>query len=166
MDETRTTQDERHESPSERADRNFAELVQELRVAQTGVQILFAFLLTLAFAGSFPNDEEVYSYVLASALVAAAASAVCFMAPVATHRAMFRLGGKERIVWVTHTFAMTGLGLLAVAMLLAIWMVIAYLFTFTAATALVTALGAMTILLWLVLPLHWRAIEARHEQSM
>jgi hypothetical protein len=160
----RSTQAERNETPSERADRNFAELVQELRIAQTGVQILFAFLLTIAFAGSFPRDDEVYAYVLTAALVVAAGSAVCFMAPVATHRAMFRLGGKERIVWVTHTFAMSGLALLAVAMLLAIWMVIAFLFSYGAANALVAVLGALILLIWLVLPLRWRGIEAQRER--
>ena len=92
---------ERDETPSERADRNFAELVQELRVAQTGVQILFAFLLTLAFYSSFPHDDETFAYVLTAALVAAACSALCFMAPVAAHRITFRLGGKEQLVWVT-----------------------------------------------------------------
>ncbi len=159
-DVTRTTQDERDETVSQRADRNFAELVQELRVAQTGVQILFAFLLTLAFAPSFPHDETVYAYVLTAALIAAAASAACFMAPVATHRALFRLGGKERLVWVTHAFAIAGLALLAIAMLLAIWMVTKFLFSGLVAAVIVVGLGLTVLALWLILPLWLRAGES------
>ena len=65
-----TSVSDRDETPSERADRNFGELVQELRVAQTGVQILFAFLLTLAFYASFPKDDPGFAYPLAGALLA------------------------------------------------------------------------------------------------
>ncbi len=154
----RTTQQDRDETPSQRADRNFAELVQELRVAQTGVQILFAFLLTLAFYDSFPHDRPVFSVVLGAALLSAASSAVCFMAPVAAHRMTFRLGGKERLVWVTHRFALTGLVLLALAMLLAVWIVLAYLFSQRAATACVAGLTLLILLVWVALPMRLRAL--------
>lgn len=70
---------------------------------------------------------------MTAALLAAACSSLCFMAPVVVHRTSFRLGGKDRLVWVTHRFAMAGLALLALAMLLSIWIVIAYLFTYLAA---------------------------------
>jgi hypothetical protein len=155
-----TSPHDRDETPSERADRNFAELVQELRVAQTGVQILFAFLLTLAFYQSFPHDSAMFGYVLAAALLAAACSAICFMAPVAAHRMTFRLGSKEHLVWVTHRFAMVGLVLLSLAMLLAVWIVIAYLFREIPATTVVAALAVTQISLWLVLPLRFQAQAA------
>jgi hypothetical protein len=148
--------EDRHETTSERADRNFAELVQELRVAQTGVQILFAFLLTLAFYGSFPSDSRTFSVVLA-----AACSALCLMAPVAAHRMTFRLGGKERLVWATHRFAMAGLALLSVAMLLAIWMVIAFLFSQGLATGIVALLALLVLAVWVLLPLRLRALFMR-----
>lgn len=160
----RTSQAERNETPSERADRNFAELVQELRVSQTGVQILFAFLLTLAFTASFPQDRATFDYVLTAALITAACSAVCFMAPVAIHRFLFRLGGKERIVFVTHHFALAGLFLLGVAMLLSIWLVVAFLFTYGTATAIVSAMAVLVALLWGALPWRLRASE-RHERA-
>ncbi len=152
-----TSQHERDETPSERADRNFAELVQELRVAQTGVQILFAFLLTLAFYQSFPHDSDTFAFVLIAALVAAACSALCFMGPVVVHRLTFRLGGKERLVWVTHRMALAGMAMLSVAMLSAIWLVIAFLFTGTVATTIVLALAVLVLILWVVLPLRLRA---------
>lgn len=153
----RTSMAERDETPSERADRNFAELVQELRVAQTGVQILFAFLLTLAFYSSFPHDDETFAYALTAALIAAACSALCFMAPVAAHRMTFRLGGKEQLVWVTHRFAVAGLALLSVAMMLAIWMVIAFLFNDGVASVTVSGLTGLVVAVWVVLPLALRS---------
>lgn len=156
-----TSMEDRHETTSERADRNFAELVQELRVAQTGVQILFAFLLTLAFYGSFPSDSRTFSVVLVAALLAAACSALCLMAPVAAHRMTFRLGGKERLVWATHRFAMAGLALLSVAMLLAIWMVIAFLFSQGLATGIVALLALLVLAVWVLLPLRLRALFMR-----
>lgn len=152
----RTTHDERDETPSERADRNFAELVQELRVAQTGVQILFAFLLTLPFQAAFPHEEREFAYVLVAALVAAACSALCFMAPVAIHRMTFRIGGKEALVWASHRLAMVGMALLAVAMLLAIWLVISYLFDEVAASVIVALLAVLVVILWVVLPVGLR----------
>ncbi len=152
----RTSEHERDETPSEHADRNFAELVQELRVAQTGVQILFAFLLTLAFYESFPREDRAFAYVLACALVAAACSALCFMAPVAAHRLTFRTGGKERLVWVTHRLALVGLALLAMAMLASIWLVLAFLFTWVTASAAVAAVAFLVLALWVVLPVRMR----------
>lgn len=148
---------ERDETASERADRNFAELVQELRVAQTGVQILFAFLLTLAFYSSFPHGDRTFACVLTAALLAAAGSALCFVAPVAAHRMTFRLGGKERLVWVTHRFAMAGLALLSVAMLLAIWMVLAFLFSDGVASAVAAGLAVLVVVVWVALPLRLRS---------
>ena len=153
----RTNESERDETPSERADRNFAEVVQELRVAQTGVQILFAFLLTLPFQSAFPHGKREFAYVLVAALLAAASSALCFMAPVAVHRLTFRIGGKEQLVWASHRFAMAGLTLLAIAMLLAIWLVVAYLFTGLTATVTVGALAVVVVVLWVVVPLRLRA---------
>lgn len=160
-----TGQDERDETPSERADRNFAELVQELRVAQTGVQVLFAFLLTLAFSGSFPRDRSEFAYTLTAALLASACSALCFMAPVLVHRLTFRLGGKERLVWVTHRLALAGLALLALAMVLSVWLVTAFLFSQTAATVIVGCLAAFIVLLWVVLPVVLRRDELERERE-
>lgn len=157
-----TSVSDRDETPSERADRNFGELVQELRVAQTGVQILFAFLLTLAFYASFPKDDPGYAYPLAGALLAAAGSAVCFMAPVAFHRLTFRRGGKDYLVWASHRFAVAGLALLALAMLLAVGIVVSFLFDAAAATVAVLGLLLLTLVAWVVLPLR---VRARVEQA-
>lgn len=143
---------ERDEPPKERADRNFDELVQELRVAQTGVQVLFAFLLSLSFLESFPREDRIFAGVLTAALLTSAAAALCFMAPVAVHRLHFRQGLKEQLLWMTHTMALLGLALLLAAMDLSLWLVMATLWTQAGATVFALALPVLVILLWVALP--------------
>jgi hypothetical protein len=152
---------ERDETPAERADRNFGELVQELRVAQTGVQILFAFLLSLPFLTDFPHTPD-YERVLTGALLASAGATICFIAPVAFHRTLFRRGMKEEIVILTHRLAAIGLGLLALAMALASWLVLATLWTNATASAVVVGMLAVIVVLWVVVP---RAVVRRSNGS-
>lgn len=162
--EGRTSQRDRDESPSQRADRNFSELVQELRVAQTGVQILFAFLLSLTFLQAFPRDDRTYAAILTAALLTSASAALCFMAPVALHRLRFRQGAKEQLVWVTHLMALIGLALLILAMDLSLWLVLAVLWSWRAATALALVLLVVVPLLWVVLPS--RLLDSGDEASL
>lgn len=150
------TSPDRGETDAQRADRNFAEVVQELRVSQTGVQILFAFLLSLSFMQAFPSDDPTFKWVLAAALLSAAGAAICFIAPAATHRLQFRQGRKESIVWVAHRMSGIGLVLLVTSMTLAVWMVIAHLWdASTPATIVAVAMVALVVLLWVVLPIVW-----------
>jgi hypothetical protein len=88
----------RAEAPLQRADRNFAELLQELRVAQTGVQILFAFLLTLSFMDRFAAIDAFQRGVYVFTLVASAMTAALLIAPVAVHRLLFQRGRKRELV--------------------------------------------------------------------
>lgn len=148
----RTSEQERDESPSQRADRNYSELVQELRVAQTGVQILFAFLLSLTFLAGFPQEDRTHAAVLTAALLTSAAASLCFMAPVALHRLSFRQGLKERLVWITHAMALIGLVLLTASMDLSLWLVMSVLWSSQAATALALALVVVVPLIWVILP--------------
>src|SRR4051812_14658437 len=100
------------ETEAERADRNFGELLQELRVAQTGVQILFAFLLTLPLQSRFEklDDWEIGTFVVA--LLLSAGASVCLIAPVAYHRALFARKMKNQVVQAASRFAILGLALL------------------------------------------------------
>lgn len=143
---------ERNETVSQRADRNFGEVVQELRVAQTGVQILFAFLLSLPFLSAFPTGDRTFAAVLTAALLSAAGAALCFIAPVAFHRLHFRKGRKEGVVWVTHWMALAGLVLLVAAMTLAVWLVIGALWSTAAATSVAAAMVAAIVVLWVIVP--------------
>jgi Family of unknown function (DUF6328) len=97
-----------------RADRNFAELLQELRVAQTGVQILFAFLLGLSFTERFAALDTAQRGIYIVTLVASALTGILLVAPVAMHRLLFQRGCKRNIVRIGHRLAFAGLcGLLA-----------------------------------------------------
>ncbi|MEU2564575.1 DUF6328 family protein [Streptomyces longispororuber] len=106
----------RNETPLERADRNFGELLQELRVTQTGVQILFAFLLTLAFTPRFPSLDSVQRHTYVVTLLLAVLAAALFTAPAAVHRTLFQRGAKPLIVRVSSKLAAVGLGVLVLAL--------------------------------------------------
>src|SRR3954449_11631090 len=97
--------DRRGESSAERADRNFGELLQELRVAQTGVQILFAFLLTLPLQARFEKLDDWEIAVFVTALLLSAGASVCLIAPVAYHRALFARKMKHKVVAAASRFA-------------------------------------------------------------
>ncbi|MDT0470020.1 MULTISPECIES: DUF6328 family protein [Streptomyces] len=105
----------RHETPLERADRNFVELLQELRVTQTGVQILFAFLLTLAFTPRFPTLDTVQRATYVTTLLFAMLAAALFTAPAALHRALFHQHAKPVIVRISSCLARIGMWVLMLA---------------------------------------------------
>jgi hypothetical protein len=104
------------ETEKQRWQRNFADLLQELRVAQTGVQILFAFLLTLPFSNRFPETTQFQKDVYVVALLAAAAATALIISPVAFHQALFRQGRKPELVLFAHRMATGGLGFMLIAM--------------------------------------------------
>jgi hypothetical protein len=106
------TYDRAGESPAERLDRNWNELLQELRVAQTGTQILFAFLLGIAFTGSFQQADNFTHAVYSVTLVLAGLATGLLIAPVAVHRQVFRKGLKRELVSTASRLASGGLFLL------------------------------------------------------
>jgi len=107
---------DRHETPTERMDRNWNELLQELRVTQTGAQLLTGFLLTIPFQQRFA-DLDTYQRVLYLGLVAAALVATALIvAPVSMHRELFRRRMKPELVRFADRFARVGLLVLAVAL--------------------------------------------------
>jgi hypothetical protein len=107
---------EAEESSQRRLARNVNELLQELRVAQAGVQILFGFLLSIAFTDKYASTSG-HVRVTHLITVLCAAIAVAFLtAPAAWHRMLFRQGRREDVVRSGNTFALVGLGFLALAM--------------------------------------------------
>jgi hypothetical protein len=148
----------RDETPLERADRNYNELLQELRVAQTGVQILFAFLLTIPFQQRF--GEEVGTGLrqeyLATLLVTAMATAL-LIAPVTMHRLLFRQGLKPQLVTAADVLAKIGLACLAVAVLLAVFLIVAVVSVQSVAFWFVGGLGALFAVTWLIVPIWVRS---------
>ncbi|GAA3134437.1 DUF6328 family protein [Streptomyces rectiviolaceus] len=106
----------RNETRFERADRNFSEILQELRVTQTGVQILFAFLLTLAFTERFPSLDTVQRATYVTTLLLAVLAAALFTAPAAVHRTLFGQHSKPLIVRVSSRLAGIGMTVLVFAL--------------------------------------------------
>jgi hypothetical protein len=115
--------DGRDETPLERCDRNLAELMQEVRVAQTGVQVLFGFLLTVPFTVRFDDVSATLRAVYFVTLMLAGAAAVLLIAPTSRHRLLFRCGDKERLVIVANRYAIAGLAAVAATMLGAVLLV-------------------------------------------
>jgi hypothetical protein len=104
------------ETEKERLDRQMVELLQGLRVAATGVQVLFAFLLTVPFSMGFNKLDNLGHRLYFVSLVAAAIASVCFIAPAAQHRVLFREGLKEELVHRSNRYAIGGAVALAVSM--------------------------------------------------
>jgi Family of unknown function (DUF6328) len=152
----KTSQADRNESASERADRNYVEMVQEVRVAQGGVQILFGFLLALGFTAAFPTEKEHFVWVLTAALLCSGGAALAFLAPVVFHRSHFRKGRKEALVWVTHWFAIVGLVMLICSMLLSVWLVLAFLWSEATASIIAGSLGLLIFGLWVAVEVYLR----------
>jgi hypothetical protein len=152
----------RDESEDERLDRNLGELLQELRVALPGVQVLFAFLLAVPFQQNFEKVSQFEKRIYFATLLLTALSAALLIAPSAYHRLTFRYQQKHRLVFVSNRLAIAGLATLALAMTSAILLITHLLFG-TAATIVTTAVAlAMYIVLWAVLPLK-RRLKYRDE---
>jgi O-antigen/teichoic acid export membrane protein len=149
------------ETSGERLDRNFGELLQELRVAQTGVQILFAFLLGIAFQARFTSLDSYGRSLYAVTLLLAATSAVLLIAPVAVHRVLFRQHLKDHIVAVSARWASAGLVILGLAILSAVLFVLTVVLSVGAGVAAAVGLLALLLTTWLVVPLRRRARAVR-----
>lgn len=108
--------DEWPETEKERLDRNYADLLQELRVTQAGVQILFAFLLTLAFSARFESITQTQRNIYIATLLCAALATALIIAPVSFHRIVFRRQRKAELVQSATHMAAGGLFFLLLAM--------------------------------------------------
>lgn len=147
----------RRESEDERLDRNLGELLQELRVALPGVQVLFAFLLAVPFQRNFnrisPFEEKVYF----ATLLCTAISAALLISPSAYHRLTFHLQQKRQLVFLANRLTIAGLGFLALAMIGAIMLITDVLFGSPATVVFSAAATLLFAVLWGVLPLRRRA---------
>jgi uncharacterized membrane protein len=153
----------RDETDDERFDRNLAELLQEVRVAQNGVQILFAFLLTLPFAQRFTKLDDFQVHLYYATLCLTAVSSLLMIAPVAYHRVVFQRSEKENLVRDGSRLTMAGLAFLALAICCGLFLVVDFIFgplavIFTVGSALI-----ITAATWVWLPL-WR-MRARRRRA-
>jgi len=145
--------DPRAESEAERDDRNLAELLQELRVAGLGVQVLFGFLLSLPFTTRFATLSHAQRQLYIASLMLAALSTALLLGPVAYHRLVFRRHQKERLVRAANIMAICGLATVALAISAAVLLVTGYVDH--GATAVLISIFTVCLFggLWFVLPL-------------
>lgn len=146
----------REETEEERLDRNLSELLQELRVALPGVQVLFAFLLAVPFQQGFEKITGFQKGAYFGTLVCTAIAAVMLISPSAYHRLTFRYQQKRRLVFYANRFSIVGLVFLALAMTGAIMLITDVLFG-TTATIVMTAASVLVFgFFWFALPLQRR----------
>ncbi len=144
--------DGRQETPAERADRNWNELLQELRVMQTGVQILTGFLLTLPFQSRFADLDQ-YQLVVYLALVVASVTATgLLVAPVSVHRSLFRKQMKQHIVTLTDRITRVALAVLALVITGAVLLVFDVVVGRTAGIVAGACALVLMAALWVLLP--------------
>ena len=143
---------ERDETATERADRNWNELLQELRVTQTGLQILTGFLLTVPFQQRFGELPDPLRLVFLIALSLAVVSTVIVVAPVASHRLLFRRRAKRELVSSADRLTKAGLATLALTIVAVVVLVFGFVAGPTAAIVGGVVALAFFVVQWVVLP--------------
>jgi predicted membrane channel-forming protein YqfA (hemolysin III family) len=158
--------DGRDETELERSDRNLIELLQEVRVVQTGIQILFGFLLTVAFQPKFEKLSSFQKVDYFATLVFAASTLIMLTAPTSWHRILFRLGDKEHLVEIANRFTLVGLATMALTVLGVVMLLSDVAFP-PAITVIITAAATVACATtWCAMPLaRRRALRRRSALS-
>jgi hypothetical protein len=156
-EEREPTQPERRETAAERSDRNWSELLQEVRVTQTGIQILSGFLLTVPFQARFTSLSPAMLGVFLGAVGFAALATLLVVAPVSLHRILFRRHVKEALVTTSDVLAKVGLVALAGTITLVTTLVFGFVLGETAALVAFVVAGIAFTGVWLVMPLVLRS---------
>ncbi|ATL67332.1 DUF6328 family protein [Nocardia terpenica] len=146
--------DGRAETETERLDRNWNSLMQELRVVQTGVQLLTGFLLTLPFQARFTTLSQPMRWLYLGVVAASIGATVCLIAPVAAHRMLFRRHRIEKVVIAAHRYALAGLGLLGLALTGVAFLIFDTVAGAVPASVVGTVAACLFVWVWLVHP--WR----------
>ena len=137
----------------DRTERQMAELLQELRVALPGVQILFAFLLTVPFAQGFQQVSSFQRNLFFATLMCTAISTACLIAPTATHRLRFHKRDRTYVIESANSFLIAGLVFLALAIVLAVALITDYLFDGGARWIWPAIVAVVVAALWFARPL-------------
>lgn len=143
---------ERDETEAQRIDRNWIELLQELRIVQTGGQVLTGFLLVVPFQEGFEELSAGFRLLYLVVLSFALASTVVLLTPVMLHRVVFRSHRKDRVLHVTSTLARVGLALLALAFAGVAGLVFGLVLSPVAGAVAVALVGVLLIGLLVILP--------------
>ena len=143
----------RGETEAQRVDRNLVELLQELRVASIGVQVLFGFLLSIPFTTQFSrlSDKQHVLYVVD--LVLAAIATALFVAPVAHHRLLFRRHAKERVLRAANVAAIAGLVAVGLTISGSVLLVVSFVGNAVVVSLVAAPMATVIFALWFVFPL-------------
>lgn len=147
---------------AERNNRNLSDLLQELRVAGLGVQVLFGFLLALPFTVRFTKLDATQQDLYKATLLTTALSTALLISPVAYHRWVFRRHEKGRLLRMANVLALLGLATVAVAISLAIWLIMSFIGASWIVTILSVATSASFAILWFALPIFDRLRSDPH----
>lgn len=149
-------QDSPSESRDQQLTRNVSELLQELRVAQGGVQFLFGFLLAVAFTEHYARTSGFEQVVHLIAVVFATLAVAALTAPAAWHRVLFRQGQRPQILRVANALAVIGLACLAVAMTATVLLLFKVVAGPVVATVVTVPIATTFVLMWFLLPMRTR----------
>jgi heme O synthase-like polyprenyltransferase len=144
-----------------RLDRELIELLNELRVALPGVQVLFAFLLAVPFTQRFEKITELQKYTFFAALLATMGGTVLMISPTAYHRIRFRDRDKEQMLRTANRLALGGTVFLAIAMTATVFLITDMLFKGGVTAAVTAATAALFAWFWYVLPLSRKITDER-----
>ena len=152
------------ESKAERLDRELKELTDELRVVLPGVQVLFAFLLTVPFTSRWDDVTDTQRDAYFGSFLCATASSVCLIAPSVMHRLRWRQRDKERLLRAGNVLALLGATFLGLAITGVVFLITDVLFDETSAALIAGAGGGIVIALWYCVPLYWRLTDQAEEE--
>jgi 4-amino-4-deoxy-L-arabinose transferase-like glycosyltransferase len=136
----------------ERTERQMAELLQELRVALPGVQILFAFLLTVPFAQGFQRVTSFQRNLFFATLLCTAISTACLIAPTATHRLRFHQRDRNYVIEVAHKLTIAGLVFLALAIVGAVALITDFMYGGAGRWVWPALVAVVVAVLWFIRP--------------
>ncbi|MFC4533504.1 DUF6328 family protein [Sphaerisporangium dianthi] len=149
----RDARQESDETHKERVDRELGELLQGLRVAATGVQVLFAFLLTLPFSTGFDKVDQTGRWLFYVAMLSAAIASICLIAPATQHRILFRSTLKELMLHRANRLGVLGGIALAVSMTCSTGLVVESFLGILPAALLAGGVAGLSCWLWFVQPM-------------
>jgi hypothetical protein len=152
----RTPPTEHHEDPVARRHRQLIELLNELRVGLPGVQVLFAFLLTVPFSQRFGRLDGLQRDIYFLAVLSTAMATAFLIAPSSYHRLRWRQGDKARMLETSNRLAIAGIGFLALSISAVVYLVTSVLYARGVAAAVAAAFAGVVTWLWFGLPLSRR----------
>jgi hypothetical protein len=144
--------DGRNETREQRLDRNWAELLQELRVIQTGTQIIAGFLLAGVFQTRFSDLDTFQLVVYLALVVSSIATTVTGLAPVVLHRLLFRMRAKDEVVRYTDRFARAALAGVAVTVTGIGMLIFDFVLGRAWGIGVAVLIAAVIVILWVVIP--------------